>query len=312
MERYYHSLLVAFEHDLHPNSLLEFIKNGIVSPFFDAKYTDLKGSTLLHILCDKIDIDDYCKHQKAFMEMIGALICAGVNVNHQNMDGNTCLHLISKKRLILFMRLLIQSGAHGNVNNRAGEVPLTYISDDRFLPLYKNRATKFDNFIETNSSLSWKLVKVHFVTPGVAQNSGGVFNICEIELMSVNDETGYHLMMGISKKVVHYHAKTRDGIFSDEDGPEYAVNHLKEIFIKYRIPYIGELLMNDETTFTCTESDPEEQYSDAENIEMAEEGVDGLVGHGMIQAYKGRYREICNKLVYRELIPYLPMAPGKK
>lgn len=62
-------------------------------------------------------------------EFVKALVSAGLDVNHQNADGDTALHLAAQSRDIDLVRALLNvSGIEVNLRNNAGKQPLDHAS----------------------------------------------------------------------------------------------------------------------------------------------------------------------------------------
>lgn len=281
MQDIFENIKTLLQEDRDVSELETSLENAIHSPTFDSQYTDSDGNSLLHLICKKIDIDDYCKYFDEYSAIIEKLLVF-IDVNLKNKNGDTCMHFFSKKRLTLFFRILIKNGALANITNKNGESPLIYMHDHRYLKFYENRTKKIDNLVNNDGLIpgKWNIVKCHINFPTYSRsecnNTLGYFNISELEI----SYGSYYLMIEfLSHDNISYFLKTRTGIYSNEDGESYTVTSLKDIFDKYSLPNVTDFDIST-TDFSSYETDDDGNYTSKQNIEMIVAGEYGLICKG--------------------------------
>lgn len=81
----------------------------------DVNFVDETGESILMKLCKSTYLDE---------SKLKVLLNCGVNLNHQDCNGNTVLHILVGKRFPQLVSLLIINGAQINTQNVAGETAL--------------------------------------------------------------------------------------------------------------------------------------------------------------------------------------------
>jgi ankyrin repeat protein len=80
------------------------------------------NALILHIMCGS---KGKYKNTSIYKKIIIYLIKGGININHQDNDGNTALHIAIKLRQNNeIIKLLLDNGADVNIKNKNGKTPL--------------------------------------------------------------------------------------------------------------------------------------------------------------------------------------------
>ena len=119
--------------DRNGNSILFFAimyKNfELIKYLIDAKVVNVNNvnelglnALILHIMCGS---KGKYKNTSIYKKIIIYLIKGGININHQDNDGNTALHIAIKVRQNNeIIKLLLDNGADVNIKNKNGKTPL--------------------------------------------------------------------------------------------------------------------------------------------------------------------------------------------
>jgi ankyrin repeat protein len=91
------------------------------------------GATALHGLCWHWDHDDP-ELDRIVIEIIDALVAAGIDVNAQDAEGNTALHecVSGDGANVVAAEHLLRLGADPNLRNRKGHTPLSHLYETHF------------------------------------------------------------------------------------------------------------------------------------------------------------------------------------
>lgn len=98
---------------------LDVIKQAIENGEIEVDSIDENGNTLLLLASDKIEnyyVGEY-------------LINQGANLNHQNNEGKTAVHIAVIENNQAFLRLLIESGASTIIEDNDGKKPIDYTKE---------------------------------------------------------------------------------------------------------------------------------------------------------------------------------------
>lgn len=80
----------------------------------------------------KCILEDFSLHEtegEIFAEIIQVLIKAKIDLNHQDVDGCTALHLAVEKNQFDLAKLLLEKGAIASIVDRTGKTALDYAMD---------------------------------------------------------------------------------------------------------------------------------------------------------------------------------------
>lgn len=84
-------------------------------------------NTLLHFFATQKNIDKDCD----ISHTVRLLLNAGVDINAQNVDGDTSLHIATKVGNFEIAQTLLNNGADRTIVNKAGQTPLTVAARDK-------------------------------------------------------------------------------------------------------------------------------------------------------------------------------------